>query len=220
MIVLLAEDERNLAALIIDYLAAEGIECDYADNGKMALHLVEVNHYDALILDIEMPYLDGFAVCSKLSALAHPPAVMFISARTHLDDKLTAFSLGALDYLTKPFELAELVARLKIITHSLIPQTPRIFKLDSLHIDFNLRLVMRGHRSLTLSPKQWQLLTLLAHNSPEIVKKQVILAHLWPDQDANPDMYKTLLNRLRKNIDHLDEKALFKTIRGIGVALR
>lgn len=220
MIVLLAEDESHLATLIIDYLDAEGVACDYAPNGRIALNLLHNTQYDAVILDIEMPYCNGFSVCEQLATLPFCPPVMFISARTELDDKLKAFSLGAIDYLSKPFELAELLARLKIMTR--VKQQPKRqqFTLNTLTVDFNQRQISRANRVITLSPKQWQLMSLLSEHSPNIVAKDCIMATLWPDQAGNTDKYKTLLNRLRHNLQREGEAVILHTHRGAGVALK
>lgn len=220
MIVLLAEDESHLATLIIDYLEAEGVECDYAPNGRIAMNLLKTNHYDAVILDIEMPYYDGFSVCEQLAALPFCPPVMFISARSELDDKLKAFSLGAVDYICKPFELAELLARLNIMTRVKQPANVNQFTLDTLTVDFGQRQICRSNRVITLSPKQWQLMTLLCHHSPNLVSKDHIMASLWPDQTDNIDKYKTLLNRLRHNLQRDGEPVLLHTHRGAGVSLK
>ena len=224
MLVLIVEDERDLAELMVDYLETEQMECDYAFDGAMAASLLAQNRYDAIVLDVTMPKLDGFSLAKQLqsqqlqSQQSNTP-IIFVTARDTLDDKLTGFKLGAQDYLTKPFELDELVARLKVITQR--PRPSQVsFKLDTLHMDFSAHRVKRGNRELALSPSQWQLLALLANDSPNVVSKGRIAQHIWPDQEANKDMLKTLVFRLRAIVDGEGEPALIHTVRGAGVALR
>lgn len=219
MLVLLVEDERDLAELTVDYLEAEEIECDYASDGKMALSLIAENQYDIIILDVTMPKMDGFTLAKRLQEQNITTPIIFVTARDHLDDKLLGFNLGADDYLTKPFELEELVARLHVLANR-TKQAPALFELDSLQVDFSLRIARRGERELELSPTQWQLLTLLCENSPKIVDKLTIENTIWPDKEANKDMLKTLVFRLRNIVDGKTDQPLLHTIRGAGVCLR
>jgi len=219
MLVLLVEDETDLAELVIDYLETEDIECDYAADGLMAASLIEQNQYDVIILDVTMPKLDGFSLCRQLQQKGITTPIIFVTVRDQLDDKLTGFELGADDYLTKPFELDELVARLKVLANRKHAVQPH-FELDDLVIDYDLREVRRSEQLLALSPTQWQLLTLLAKYSPQVVDKVTIEDHIWPDQEANKDMLKTLVFRLRSIVDGPEQKTLLHTIRGAGICLR
>lgn len=160
----------------------------------------------------------GLNWLSGLRALT--PQHLFLSARAELDNKLKAFELGALDYLTKPFELAELAMRVKLLAVKKRGLSQQTFVLDTLTVNLTLRTVHRGERLITLSAQQWQLLTHLIEHSPAAVSKQHIIDQIWPDQDSSNDMYKMLLARLRRNIDSEGDKPLIQTIRGVGVALR
>ena len=219
MLILLAEDETDLAELTIDFLETEEIECDYASDGAMAINLINNNNYEVIVLDINMPKLDGFSVCKQLKANNNTTPVLFLSARDALDDKLTGFELGADDYLTKPFELEELVARIKVLSQRKKPQRNEL-QLDTLVINFQQRSANRGVRKLTLSPNQWQVLALLAKNSPNIISRTTIENTIWPEQLPNKDMLKMLLYRLRGIIDKEGELPLLHTIKGLGVALK
>ncbi|WP_448547689.1 response regulator transcription factor [Thalassotalea fusca] len=219
MLVLLAEDEADLAELTIDYLEDEGIECDYAADGKMAINLLESTRYDVIVLDVNMPKADGFTVCNWLKEQLIDTPVIFLTARDSIDDKLLGFETGADDYLTKPFELDELVARLKVLARRK-NEARRVFKLEDLTIDYAAHIVTRNNEEISLQPAQWQLLCLLAKHSPNVVSKLDIEGHVWPDQDVNKDMLKTLIFRLRTAIDREGQHALIHTIRGAGIALR
>lgn len=219
MLVLIAEDEADLAELTIDYLALEGIESDYAADGKIAMNLLKQTRYDAIVLDVNMPKADGFTVCTWLKEVGLETPVIFLTARDSLDDKLLGFNIGADDYLTKPFELDELVARLKVLARRKV-QSVKTFVLDSLSLDFASHQVTRNDVLIKLKPAQMQLLFLLAENSPNVVTKSEIEQLIWPDQDVNRDMFKSLTARLRAAIDIPGELPLLQTIRGVGLALR
>ena len=219
MLILLAEDEHDLAELTIDYLHCENIECDYAHDGAMALNLACENSYEVIVLDVMMPRLDGFGVCRELKARGITTPVIFLTAKDALDDKLAGFELGAQDYLTKPFDLPELVARIKVLA-SRKPQAATVFTLDTLTIDKSQHRVTRGDRELALSPSLWILLTTLAQNSPDVVSRITLENAIWPDDIPGKDSLKTLVFRLRSIIDGTNELPLVQTIRGAGITLR
>lgn len=221
MLILLVEDEADLAELTIDFLATVDIECDYAFDGINALSLLKKNQYEVIVLDVTMPRLDGFAVCEQLRRSGITTPILFLTARDSLTDKLTGFSLGADDYLTKPFELEELAARIQVLASRGVKTSKNTnFALDNLTINYQQRCVVRADRAIATSPRQWQLLTLLAKHSPNIVDKITIENEVWPDQDPSKDMLKTLVFRLRSLIDNEQETPLIHTIRGAGIALR
>ncbi|GLX77001.1 DNA-binding response regulator [Thalassotalea insulae] len=221
MLALLVEDQADLAELIIDYLESLAIACDYAFDGVNALSLIENNRYDVIILDVSMPRLNGFSVCQKLRASGNNTPVIFLTARDQLVDKLSGFSSGADDYLTKPFELEELVVRIQVLAKRIVPQRPvQLFELNNLVINYTEHSVRRAGRLIELSPTQWQLLILLAEHSPNIVTRSTIEKTIWPEQEPSKDMVKMLVFRLRSLIDSQDESTLVHTVRGAGIALR
>ena len=221
MLILLVEDEADLAELTIDFLETLDIECDYAFDGVNALSLLEKNQYDVIVLDVSMPRLNGFSVCERIRTLGISTPIIFLTARDHLSDKLNGFALGADDYLTKPFELEELAVRIQVLakreSKTLITEN---FSLNTLTIDYQQHSVSRSGRLIAVSPTQWQLLTLLARNSPNIVDRNAIENEIWPDQIPSKDMLKTLVFRLRNLIDSSDEPSLVHTVRGVGIALK
>lgn len=194
MLILLVEDESDLAELTIDFLETTNIECDYAFDGINTLILIEKNKYDVIVLDVSMPRLNGFSVCERIRAQGNSTPIIFLTAHDSLTDKLNGFSLGADDYLTKPFELEELAIRIKVLTNraTKAPITD-VLSLNSLSIDYQKRSVNRSGRLIALSPTQWKLLQLLAKNSPNIVDRVTIEDEIWPDQIPSKDMLKTLV---------------------------
>ncbi len=219
MLILMAEDQADLAELTIDYLQDEAIECDYACDGNMAMNLLSVNQYDVVVLDVNMPKTDGFAVCRWLRAKQDDTPVLFLTARDTLDDKLLGFDCGAQDYLCKPFEPQELLARVKVLGNGRQARAKR-FSLDNLKIEISEHRLYRGEKEIQLPPTQWQLLVLLAQHSPNLVSKAQIAEALWPAQEVNDDRLKMLIFRLRNAIDTPGNRPLVHTIRGAGVALR
>ncbi|MBQ4837950.1 response regulator transcription factor [Pseudoalteromonas luteoviolacea] len=223
MLVLLVEDDTSLAAQLIDFLQCEDIEVDYATSISSAKEIAaktrEYINYDAVILDMDLPDGSGLSLLST-QILGQGVPVLFCTAATSLDDKLAAFSAGALDYITKPFALPELAVRLKILAQKKPSSRTEVFKLDTLEVDFSLKIAKRNERVLVLSPQQWQLISLLANHSPMPVSKDQILDYIWPDQDVNNNMYKSLLTRLRRNVSKHDEVELIHTIKSQGVVLR
>ncbi|MCG7561118.1 response regulator transcription factor [Pseudoalteromonas sp. McH1-42] len=222
MLILLVEDDAVLAAQTIDFLNAEGIEVDYAATlscaKDIAAQTATFDKYDAIVLDMALP--DGNALSLLQQSLAGFDApVLFCTAATDLDDKLAAFTAGALDYMTKPFALPELAVRIKLLAGK-VNKHNQVFELGSLHVDFSAKIVTRGSRTIVLSPQQWQLLALLAEQAPAPVCKAQILRHVWPDSEVNNNMYKSLLTRLRHNLSRDDEPSVIQTLKGQGVALR
>jgi len=221
MSVLLVEDETDLAELTIDFLESVNIECDYAFDGVNALSLLENNRYNVIVLDVSMPRMNGFAVCEKLRSQGILTPIIFLTACDSLSEKLNGFALGGDDYLTKPFELEELAARITVLAKRDCPASKvQNFSLDTLIIDSLQHRVSRSGRDMVLSPTQWQLLTLLAKNSPNLVDRITIENEIWPDQMPSKDMLKTLVFRLRSLIDSADETRLIHTVRGAGIVLR
>jgi len=219
MLVLFVEDERDLALLTIEFLELENIECDYADNGEMAFNLLGLNTYDVIVLDVNMPKMDGFTLCEKLKNSGSNTPVIFLTARDSLNDKLAGFALGADDYLTKPFDLPELSARIKVLAQR-NKHKSNLFELDTLTVNTQQHKVMRGQTEVLLAKSQWLLLKALMAHSPNIVDRTTLESTIWADQTPSKDMLKTLIFRLRSMIDLPNEKPLIHTIRGAGIVLR
>ena len=222
MIVLFVEDDIKLAQQTISFLENEDIEVDYAASVKQALAISEqtgADGYDAIILDMNLPDGDGVSLATRFTKTLAQTPIIFLTGQTDLNDKISAFDAGALDYLTKPFAMAELAIRLKVLARKQ-PDKSLTFTLGSLAVNFSQQTISRGGRGITLSPQQWQLLKLLSRYSPAFVTKETLLTQLWPDTDASNDMYKSLISRLRNNLTRGSEVPLLVTAAKQGVALR
>lgn len=217
MLILLIEDETQLAELVIEYLELEGHECDYAQNGRQALTLIHEQKFDLIILDLNLPDIDGLAVCQQMRAQGINTPCIMLTARDRLADKIEGFNKGADDYLVKPFAMDELVVRIHALTRR--GQHLKCFQIHDLFIYPDERQAKRGNSPLKLSPDEWRLLLLLARNSPNVVSRLEIEQHIWPNDSASDDAIKMLIYRLRKIVDQ-QTPALLHTIRGAGVCLR
>lgn len=217
--VLLVEDDFDLAETVIDYLELESIACDYASNGMAGLQLIEQNPYDVVLLDINLPRLDGLSLCERLRASGNDTPILMLTARDQLDDKLAGFKAGTDDYLVKPFELQELVVRLRALARRRSGQT-QLLRCGDLEMNLKVRTVTRAGQAIKLSPVGWQLLEALLRASPEVVSKQKLIAAVWGDAPPDSDSLKVHLFHLRKAIDAPFATALLHTIAGHGFAIK
>lgn len=221
MLILLVEDHRLLAETLIDYLDSRGIECDYAANGNAGLELIRENRYDAIVLDVGLPGKSGLDVCREIrsSGMRDVPVLM-LTARDELDDKLIGFEAGADDYLIKPFEQRELVARVKAV----VKRHRGEWAQNTLTVD-GLTLDARGHRAtrdgheLKLSPVGFKLLHLLARESPNVVPRAALLEAVWGDELPDTDALRSHLYNLRRAVDAPFDQPMIETVKGVGVRL-
>ncbi len=217
--VLLVEDDIDLAATVVQYLELEDIHCDHASNGISGLHFMQNNSYDSLLLDINLPKLDGLTVCQQLRDNGDDTPVLMLTARDQLDDKIRGFQAGTDDYLVKPFELEELVARVRALAKRRSGQS-RILRCADLIMNLDSKTVTRAGQQLKLSPTGWRLLEVLLRTSPKVISRGVIEQSLWGDEPPDSNSLKVHLFNLRKSIDGEFEVPLLHTIPGQGFALR
>jgi DNA-binding response OmpR family regulator len=219
--VLLVEDHQSLAETVTDFLELADITVDYAADGITGLHLAVTNHYDALILDVMLPGIEGFEICRKVrKEVRSDVPIIMLTARDQIDDKLTGFDSGADDYLVKPFNPDELVARVK----SLVRRHRGEFDQSNLQVgdlvfDLATMQVKRGGQVLKVSPTGMQILKVLMKKSPEVVTKEQLTQQLWGDLVPESDVLRSHLYLLRKTIDKPFDKELLHTIPGVGLKM-
>ncbi|PMY66487.1 MULTISPECIES: response regulator transcription factor [Pseudomonas] len=216
---LLVEDNLDLANTVIEYLEISGIVCDHASNGQTGLNLALSQHYDVILLDIMLPRLDGQQLCKQLREQGKQTPILMLTSLDALPDKLASFAMGADDYLVKPFELAELVARIRALSLRRSGQASRLQVAD-LTMDLSTRKVSRAGQELHLSPTCWTLLECLMRASPEPVGRERLEATVWGDEPPDSNTLKVHMHRLRKAVDKDFSQALIHTISGVGVQLR
>jgi DNA-binding response OmpR family regulator len=217
--VLLVEDDLDLATTVIDYLELEEINCDHAANGVAGLQLINLHHFDVMILDVNMPRMDGLTVCKKMREQGISTPILMLTARDTLDDKLAGFAVGTDDYLVKPFEMRELIARIRALANRLSGQTD-IISLYGVDADFASKTLKREQRPLLLSPTGWKILEVLMRKSPKVVSKQQLLQAVWGDELPDSDSLKVHLFKLRQQVDTQNESKLIQTVAGQGFAFR
>ncbi|MDO8827110.1 response regulator transcription factor [Methylophaga sp.] len=217
--VLLIEDDLDLAQTVMDYLQLEAISCDHASNGAAGLNLLEQNYYDVLLLDLNLPRIDGLTVCERLRNEGSSIPVLMLTARDQLTDKQAGFAAGTDDYLVKPFELKELVMRIHALSRRRSGQT-QLLRCGDLQMNLQQRQLSRADINLHLSPTGWRILELLLRESPNVVSRQRLEVAVWGEEVPDSDSLKVHLHHLRKTIDGGFETPLLHTIPGVGIAIR
>jgi DNA-binding response OmpR family regulator len=218
--VLVVDDERGLRELLEYGLEQAGFSVRSAADGAEGLSLLEAWSPDLIVLDVGLPERDGFALLPDIRRLTTAPVVM-LTARTELGEKLAGFSAGADDYVAKPFDLEELVARLRTLL-----RRPRIEERETLtyadlSIDAPSRTVYRGNRRIELSAREFDLLCVFAAHAEEVLSRSELLDLVWGiDRDVVPNTVETYVSFLRAKIDSGEPVKLIQTLRGVGYSLR
>lgn len=219
--VLIIEDHKELAATIGEYLEHSGFVVDYAMDGITGLHLAVSNIYDALVLDIMIPGIDGLTVCEKLRKEAKSDVpILMLTARDQKQDKLIGFEKGTDDYMVKPFDPDELVARLNsLIRRYKGDLDKKVMTVGDLSFDPDSLRVIRQDRLLKVSPTGLQILKILMKNSPSVVTKEKLSKELWGELSPESDVLRSHLYILRKTIDKPFDNQLLHTVPAVGIKL-
>ena len=220
--VLLIEDHRDIAGLVLDYLAQIGCIVDHAADGVTGLHLAVVNEYDVIVLDIGLPGIDGLTLCQRLRADAGSEVpILMLTARDTLEDKLAGFDHGADDYLVKPFELAEVAARISALHRRARPGgLAERFSVGDLALNTDTRDVIRAGRTIELKPIPFTILSALIRASPGVVTRAEMEREIWGDDPPDSDALRTHIAALRQVVDKPFEGALIQTVHGVGYRLK
>ncbi len=221
MRVLIVEDQPDIAANVGDYLGLKGHTVDYASDGAMGLNLACQHTFDAIVLDVNLPKLNGFELCRilKQERQVYTPILM-LTARDSLHDKVTGFELGALDYLVKPFELRELELRLLALQASREASELSSMSFEDIELFPQQQRALRAGRELSLHTASFKILEILIRAAPKVVTRQELEYQLWGEHIPSSDPLRSHMYELRQALDKgLDDK-LLKTIRGVGYALR
>jgi len=221
MQLLLIEDNPDLVVNIADFLEERGHTLDIAYNGFAGLGFALEQDYDALILDLMLPGLDGLEVCAKLRDAGRRVPVLMLTARDSLEDKLDGFASGADDYLVKPFALRELEARLLALARrgQGAPSAEQRLRVADLELDLATRRLTRAGRPLDLPPIPMKLLEHLMHRAPRLVSRAELERAVWGDEPPDSDALRAHLHQLRQVIDKPFPRPLLHTVRGFGYRL-
>jgi DNA-binding response OmpR family regulator len=220
MHVLLIEDSLDLSANIGEFLMSRGHDVDYALDGQTGLQLAASNSYDAVILDLGLPGLDGLTVCHRLrDASRKDVAVLILTARDGEADKLRGFDAGADDYLTKPFSLLELLARLKVLSRR-ASGSKGVLEVADLTFDLRTLLVRRGDRAISLAPTGMRILEQLMRASPGVVTREQLEATVWGNDPPESDAaLRGHILTIRNAVDAENAPKLLHTVHGTGYRL-
>jgi two-component system OmpR family response regulator len=220
MRVLLVEDEVRLAETVRRGLAAEGFTVDVVHDGAEGLWAATEKAYDAVLLDIMLPKLNGYRVCRQLREAGVWTPVLMLTAKDGEYDQADAFDLGADDYLTKPFSFVVLVARLRAIIRRGAPERPIVLVAGDLRLDPAPRHVSRGDQEILLTPREFGLLEFLMRHRGDVVSKTEILRNVWDAHyDGDPNVVEVYVGYLRRKIDTPYGRKAIETVRGIGYRL-
>jgi two-component system OmpR family response regulator len=218
--VLVVEDEVRLAETVRRGLAAEGFTVDVVHDGAEGLWAATEKAYDAVLLDIMLPKLNGYRVCRQLREAGVWTPVLMLTAKDGEYDQADAFDLGADDYLTKPFSFVVLVARLRAIIRRGAPERPIVLVAGDLRLDPAARHVSRGDQEILLTPREFGLLEFLMRHRGDVVSKTEILRNVWDAHyDGDPNVVEVYVGYLRRKIDTPYGRKAIETVRGIGYRL-
>lgn len=221
MRILYAEDERDLNDIVSRRLASEGYSIDRCFDGAEAWDYLQAADYDAAILDIMMPKLDGLTVLRKLRAAGKNTPVLLLTARDAVSDRVTGLDCGANDYLVKPFAMEELSARLRAMTRASFGVNDSALRIADLRLDTATRKVTRGETAISLSAREYALLEYLMMNAGIVLSREKIEDHVWNfDYEGGTNVVDVYIRYLRKKIDDGFEQKLIHTVRGMGYVLR
>jgi len=222
MRILLVEDDVKIASFILKGLRAAGYAVDHAPEGETGLHLALTEPYDAAIVDVMLPLLDGLSLIGKLRGAGLQTPVLILSAKGAVEDRVKGLQTGADDYLTKPFAFSELLARLQaLIRRATRAAEPTRLSFADLSADLLTREVTRGGQRIILQPREFALLEYLLRNAGRIVSKTMIMEHVWDYHfDPQTNVVEARISRLREKIDRDFEPKLIHTVRGVGYVLR
>ena len=221
MRVLVVEDEVKMAALIRRGLREEGIAADVAASGEDGLWLAESHDYDAIVLDVMLPGIDGFETCRRLRAAGVWAPVLMLTARDAVEDRVAGLDKGADDYLVKPFAFAELLARLRALARRGTEERPNVLQVGDLTLDPAARLVRRGDEEIRLSAKEFSLLETFMRRPGEVHSRLHLLEHAWDFAYENrSNVVDVYIRHLRRKIDEPFGRRSLETVRGAGYRLR
>jgi len=217
MRILVVEDEKTLADAIATGLTLQGYSADVSYDGEQALVAAEVNQYDVILLDLNLPKVDGVEVCRRIRASDANVGILMLTARSTLDDRVTGLDTGADDYLLKPFHFPELMARIRAILRREGDKKSTIIRLGKVVLDPNAARLLVAENTVSLTAKEFGIMEYLMRNAGRTVSQEELLEHVW-NEDANlfTQSIKVHLNNIRRKLDAAGAPGFIATIKGRG----
>jgi two-component system OmpR family response regulator len=220
MRLLVVEDDVKLARALERGLQREGYAVDLAETGDDALSQATANDYDAVVLDVMLPGLDGFAVCKEMRSNERWAPVLMLTARDQVGDRIRGLDAGADDYLVKPFDFGELLARLRALIRRGPTERAPVLEVGDLRIDPAARIVTRAGREIELTVREFALLHFLAQRAGAVVSREQLLEHVWDNaEDGSTNVVDVYVGYLRNKVERPFRGKLIRTVRGIGFML-
>lgn len=222
MKILVVEDEWDLNRVLVKHLKRQGYSVDSCYNGEEALDYVQVARYDAIVLDIMMPKMDGMSFLSHIRQQGNATPVLLLTAKDTLEDKISGLDSGADDYLTKPFEVGELLARLRVMIRrqSVTPAT-NMLVIDDLELNITTQQVKRAGVEIDLTMKEYAILAYLMQHQGHIISRDQLLEHTWDfGYEGASNIVDVMIKNIRKKIDVNNSKPLIHTKRGVGYVIK
>ena len=221
MHVLLAEDDMKLGKLIKYMLEQNGISTEWVTTGDMIYDYAMYEDYDVLVLDWMMPKMSGVDACKKLRSDGYQRAILLLTARDSIEDRVTGLDAGADDYLVKPFEFAELMARLRALGRRSSQKIQQdMMDLGDFTLDRTSKVLKKGEQVIQLSPREFQIFDLLVQNMGIVVPRDIILDRIWGlESEVSSNNIDSYVKLIRKKLDLGDGKTMIHTIRGVGYKL-
>lgn len=217
MKILIIEDEKDLSQSISDYLKSEDYVCELAPDFQRAIEKTETYDYDCILLDLSLPGGSGLEILRQLKVNKKLDGVLVISAKDSLDDKITGLTLGADDYLAKPFHLSELSARIAAIIRRKNFSGSNLLQFGEIIIDTQAKTVSVENKALELTKKEYELLLYFVSNKNRVISKNAIAEHLWGDDlEGNNDFIYTHIKNLRKKLSESGQGDLIRSVYGMG----
>lgn len=221
MRILVAEDEKDMNHIIAKRLKAEGYSVDSCFDGIEVFDYLACAEYDAIILDIMMPRMDGLQVLKKLREQEHQVPVLLLTAKDSVEDRVTGLDAGADDYLVKPFAFQELLARIRVMLRKPVSVKTTVYSIADLEVHTDTHQVIRGNKEIHLSSKEFSLLRYMIQNAGIVLSREKLEQHIWNyDFSGGSNVIDVYIRYLRKKIDDGFDKKLIQTIRGEGYVLR
>lgn len=220
MKILLIEDNATIAKQVLEFLSAHGCELDYAERGKRGIELATAEIFDVVLLDLNLPDIDGLEVCEQIKQQASViPAILMLTARDSFADKAAGFGQGADDYLSKPFDLRELLLRCQALARRNQLHRSQQLSLGCLQLDLSQQKASREGQDIKLTSIGFQILALLVESYPQPVSRSLISHKLWSDSPPDSDALKSHIYSLRKALDKPFDKPMLKTVMNLGYKL-
>jgi DNA-binding response OmpR family regulator len=220
MRILLVEDEPDIAGVIKLGLEQAHYTVDVEEYGLVGLKMARQHLYSLIILDVMLPGMDGFTICERLREERNSTPILMLTARDAISERVHGLQIGADDYLPKPFDFTELLARVEALIRRDRLNKSRVIKVSDLEIDTTKRAVRRGENEITLTPREYALLEALASREGQVLTRELIQERVWLDEESSSNTVDVYIGSLRKKIDAVSDVKLIQTVHGVGYTLK